>query len=173
MKSYFNRKLNDSSRDSILLVLCLAALILIIRKTDALINPQFWAEDGTLFFLEQYKYGVSAFFRDYAGYLHLVPRVIALFAERFFPYSLIPTVYNYSSLLITLLVVLSVFSARFKLNNKSLAALAIVLVPHYKNEIFLNITNFVIRFFLTVEYVFYNGTFNQKSKITLLLVKAF
>lgn len=106
-----------------------------------MINPQFWAEDGTLFFLEQYKYGVSAFFRDYAGYLHLVPRVIALFAERFFPYSLIPTVYNYSSLLITLLVVLSVFSARFKLNNKSLAALAIVLVPHYKNEIFLNITN--------------------------------
>ena len=133
--------MGDNSKGSILLVLCLAALILTIRKTDALVNPQFWAEDGTLFFLEQYKYGVSAFFRDYAGYLHLVPRVIALFADRFFPYSLVPTVYNYSSLFITLLVVLSVFSPRFKLNNKPLAALAIVLVPHYKNEIFLNITN--------------------------------
>lgn len=106
-----------------------------------MINPQFWAEDGTVFFLGQYEFGVSALFKDYAGYLHLVPRVIALFADSFFPYSLIPTVYNYSSLLVTLFVVLSIFSPRFELNNKPLAALAIVLIPHYGNEIFLNITN--------------------------------
>ena len=106
-----------------------------------MVNPQFWAEDGTLFFLEQYKYGVSAFLRDYAGYLHLVPRAIAWFADRFFSYSLIPAVYNYSSLLVTLLVILSIFSPRLKINNKPLTALAIVLIPHYNNEIFLNITN--------------------------------
>jgi hypothetical protein len=141
MKSYFVDKLNFYLNDSALLILLITAVILIIRKTDALINPQFWAEDGFVFFLQQYEIGSAALTQAYAGYLLLVPRLIALVADLVFPYSLIPAVYNYLSLLITLIVVLSIFSPRFHVNHKSLLALAIVLVPHYENEIFLNITN--------------------------------
>lgn len=130
-----------NSRNSVLLILSLTALILIVRKTDALLNPQFWAEDGSVFFLQQYENGASALFQPYAGYLHFVPRLVAFFAESFFPYALVPAIYNYSSLIITLVVTLSIFSPRFQINNKPLVALAIVLVPHYSNEIFLNVTN--------------------------------
>lgn len=114
---------------------------MLIRKTDALTYPQFWAEDATVFFIEQYNQGPSALFNPYAGYLHLVPRLVALFSDALFPYYAAPYVYNYLSLALTLLVVLSVFSGRLDIGNKPLLALAIVLVPHYNGEVFLNITN--------------------------------
>jgi hypothetical protein len=71
----------------------------------------------------------------------IVPRLIALIADLFIPYAWIPAFYNYSSLLISCAVVASVFSPRFKAENKPVLALAIVLVPHYTGEIFLTITN--------------------------------
>ena len=112
-----------------------------IRKTDSLINPQFWAEDG-LFFIQQYNNGISAMFIPHAGYLHLVPRTIALLVDFFsVPYAWVPAVYNYLSLAVALSIVGSVFSPRFRVNNKPLIALSIVLVPHYSNEVFLTITN--------------------------------
>ena len=144
MKDYLTPRLdrhNSNSRSSILLVLSLTAIILFIRKTDALVNPQFWAEDGRLFFMEQYYNGASALFQDYAGYLHLIPRLIALIADSFFPYSLTPAVYSYSSFLITIIVVLSIFSPRFQINDKPLVALTITLIPHYTNEVFVNLAN--------------------------------
>jgi hypothetical protein len=141
VKLYLTERLNSDSRSSALLVLSVAALILFIRKTDSFINPQFWAEDGAIFFLQQYENGPSALFQEYAGYLNLVPRLIALIADLFFPYSAIPAFYNYSSLLLTLCVLLSIFSPRFKVKHKPLIALTIVLIPHYTNEVFLTITN--------------------------------
>lgn len=123
------------------MVLAAAALILYIRKTGALTYPQFWAEDATVFFIEQYNQGACALFNPYAGYLHLVPRLAALLTDAFFPYHAAPFAYNYLSLAITLLVVLSVFSERFNAGNKPLLALSVVLVPHYNGEVFLNITN--------------------------------
>jgi hypothetical protein len=135
------KKLGSDVRVSSALTLTVAALVLLIRKTDALLNPQFWAEDGTVFFLQQYEGGASALVRGYAGYLQLVPRLIALFADTLFPYAAIPSVYNYASLLLTLAVIANVFSPRFPGTNRPLLALAVVLVPHATNEVFLNVTN--------------------------------
>lgn len=70
-----------------------------------------------------------------------MPRLIALLADSFFPYSFAPYVYNYTSLIVTLLVIASIYSRRLILGNRDLLSLAIVLVPHYTNEVFLNITN--------------------------------
>ena len=74
--------------------------------------------------------------------------LIALFADTFFNYSTIPFVYNYLSLIVTLLVVVSIFSPRLKIDHKPLLALTVVLVPHSSNEIFMNITN--IQWFLSI-----------------------
>ena len=119
----------------------LAILILIVRKSDSLINPQFWAEDGTIFFAQQYEYGAASIFTPYAGYLHIVPRLIAVFADLFFSYANIPAVYNYTCLLITIIVIAHCFSPRLPLPFKPLLALSIVIVPQVLNEVFLNVTN--------------------------------
>jgi hypothetical protein len=123
------------------LISAISVIILFIRKTDAFVNPQFWAEDGALVFVQQYAYGGSAMLEPYAGYLTFVPRLVAFFADLLFPNSLIPVVYNYATLALTLLVVSSIYSPRVALPNKALLSLTMVLVPHYKNEIFLSLTN--------------------------------
>lgn len=124
-----------------LLVLIVASIVLMIRRTDSFLNPQFWAEDGVLFFIQQYEYGLPAVFKPYAGYLHIIPRLVALFADSFFSYSLIPSVYNLSCFAITLFVIANLFSPRLTIRNNALFALAIVLIPHFTNEVFMNLTN--------------------------------
>jgi len=119
----------------------IAILILIVRKSDSLSNPQLWAEDGTVFFAQQYEYGAASIFIAYAGYLHIVPRLIATLTDSIFSYSNVPAVYNYACLLITVIVIVHCFSPRLQLPFKPLLALSIVLVPHSLNEVFLNITN--------------------------------
>jgi len=119
----------------------MALIILLIRKTDAFVHPQFWAEDGALVFAQQYVYGGSAMLQPYAGYLTFIPRLVASLADSFFPASLIPAVYNYVTLALTLVVIASVYSPRLVLPHKALLSLTLVLVPHYKNEIFLSLVN--------------------------------
>lgn len=132
-------------------MILIAALVLLIRKTDAFVNPQFWAEDGSVFFIQQYLHGARALLIPYAGYLHLVPRVVALSAAALVPYAAAPLFYNLSSLVLTLAAVGSVFSPRFKSDFKPLIALAVVLVPQHANEIFLTITN--VQWVLTLVLV--------------------
>lgn len=125
-----------------LVILLGIGVILVVRKTDAFVNPQFWAEDGTVFFLQQYNHGFSAFWANSGGYLHAVPRVVAGFSDWIFPYNLTPLIYNYASFVVTLMVASIILSPRQKqLTNAPLMALSVVLVPHWTNEVFLNITN--------------------------------
>lgn len=126
---------------TVLLVLAAVAVILFVRKTDAFLHPQFWAEDGAVFFLQDYTLGPAAVWEPYAGYLHLVPRGVALASGALLPYAALPHAYNYASLLLTLLVVAGIFSPRLRLPRKPALALAVVLVPHLTNEVFLSLTN--------------------------------
>lgn len=130
----------SGTKKSVVCILLVVTAILFIRKTDSFTNPQFWAEDGTIFFYQQLISGASSALEPYAGYLHLAPRLIAIIAD-LFPYSITPVIYNYSSLGLTLFVVLYIFSPRLKCDKKLVMALAIVLVPHPTNEVFVNVTN--------------------------------
>lgn len=67
-----------------LLFLFLVALLL-LRKPDILTNPQFYAEDGAVFFRDQWAFPRIAIFLPYNGQFHLVPRTIALFDSMFSP----------------------------------------------------------------------------------------
>lgn len=141
MKINYRDIIYGESLKAKLTILIIAAIILLIRRTDSFLNPQFWAEDGTIFFLQQYKIGPSAIFLPYAGYIHLIPRLIALFSDMLFSYSIIPAAYNISSFIITLFVIAGIFSPRLNVKYKGLFALSLVLIPHYKSEVFMNITN--------------------------------
>jgi len=75
-------------------------LLLWMRRPDCLLNAQFWAEDGGLFFRDQMLYGFAkALVRPYAGYIHVIPRLIAGVAA-WLPVRWVPLAYNTCALLI-------------------------------------------------------------------------
>ena len=56
-------------------------LVVFSRRPDAVLRPQFWAEDGRVFFEDAYNVGWSeSLFRPYGGYFHAVPRLGAAVA---------------------------------------------------------------------------------------------
>jgi hypothetical protein len=119
--------------------LVFVGLVLFYRKPDALLNPQFWAEDGTVFFQDNYSRGLAAIFAPHAGYFQLLLRLIA-FVAGWFPLELQPAAYNYFSFGITLAVVAKLFSKRLHLPRPFLFAAAVPLVTH-TGEILLCLTN--------------------------------
>ena len=79
------------------LTLVIIVLITVVRGADRLFTPQFWAEDGAVFFQEAYHYPFfNSVLRGYNGYYHLIPRVIAEFAT-LFRLELAPTVFVLAS----------------------------------------------------------------------------
>lgn len=77
---------------------CLIFALLWLRRPDCLSHPQFWAEDGAVFFQQQFVAGYwTSIFNYYFGYIHLIPRTIA-FISSFFPIAHIPLVFNIFSL---------------------------------------------------------------------------
>lgn len=64
----------------------LVAVTLIIyawRAPELLTRPQFWAEDGAVFFAQQYDKLWPQLFTPYWGYIHFIPRSIAWIASLF------------------------------------------------------------------------------------------
>ncbi|KHD06402.1 hypothetical protein PN36_05040 [Candidatus Thiomargarita nelsonii] len=135
-----------STESDRLTVLFLCFLILLYREPDGFINPQFWAEDGEIFFQQNLILGFSALLEPYSGYLHLIPRLIS-YLTGFLPISFAPALYNFSALVITLFIINYLFSSRIHLPFKPLLAIAVVLVP-YNGEIMMSLTN--IQWFLPI-----------------------
>ena len=75
-------------------------VLLWLRRPDSLLNAQFWAEDGGVFFREQTLFGFwGALTRPYSGYLHVIPRMItAIVCE--LPVRWVPLGMNSSALLL-------------------------------------------------------------------------
>src|SRR4051812_5287771 len=65
------------TRPPLAITLVVCALVLAARRPDAIRTPQFWAEDSVVFYAHAYVAGVHAFWAQYAGYLHALPRLIA------------------------------------------------------------------------------------------------
>lgn len=118
----------------------LVSLILFVRKPDAFLNPQFWAEDGSTFFTQQVLLGVRAHFQPYAGYFNEVPRLVASLAT-LLPHLYAPAVYNGAALLVLAGLVWKLYSPRLALPCPLAFALAVVLVPHFGGEVFVSLAN--------------------------------
>lgn len=120
-----------------------AFLLLISRKSDILLNAQFWAEDGAYWFREAYTQGWVTLFKPHTGYLQTISRVVALTAQ-FVPLVWAPLVFNLAAIGIRLLVVGWLFSPRFLpgLSKwwRGLAALIYIGLPN-STEVLANLTN--------------------------------
>jgi len=156
---------NVATEPTRLSVLFLCFLILLYREPDGFFNPQFWAEDGAIFFQQNLILGLPALLEPYAGYLHVIPRLISYFSG-FFPVSFAPALYNFSALVLTLFVINYLFSPRIQLPFKPLLAIAIVLVPT-DGEILMNITN--IQWFLLLILILFIIQDKPNTRNQLLL----
>jgi hypothetical protein len=128
-----------AGRRLLLLLLGLAAL-LALRKPDALLNPQLWAEDGSVFLVEQEQGGAAAILQPYMGYLHLLPRLTAWSAAQLLDPAWWPAWYNGIAFLVWCGVLARTLSPRLPLPHRPWLALAVIAGPQ-TGEILGTITN--------------------------------
>lgn len=112
------------------------------RRADAFTNPQFWAEDGMVFFMEQEFADAFIPFRNYNGYIHFLPRCVSYFVKVCaIPYELVPTCYNY----ITYLFYLGYFALLWKfIPTNPFTRLCMIVglgILPVTPEVYMNLTN--------------------------------
>src|SRR5437764_12478785 len=66
-----------------LIIFAIGCLIVFSRSPDALLNAQFYAEDGSLFYRDAYQSGLHSLLMTYSGYFHRLLRLTALLAWLF------------------------------------------------------------------------------------------
>lgn len=130
---------------------CGVFLLLFARRPDALLNAQFWAEDGVIFFHSALLDGVHSLLVPYSGYVHVIPRLVA-FAALALPFAFQPLAYDVAALAIAAGVLTLFVSRAYRyLVHSDLARAAIVIaaasVP-FGGEVIGDITN--IQWFLTL-----------------------
>ncbi len=125
-----------------LIVFAVSFLILLSRRPDAVLNAQFFAEDGRDWFLDAYNHGLRSLFIPESGYLHLLHRMIALFAV-LFPLALAPLVMNLCAIVVQILPVNIFLTSRFNYISLKIRLLVCFLYLALPNaaEIHANVTN--------------------------------
>lgn len=93
-------------------LLCFAALV--SRSPSVVFRPQFWAEDGQLFYQQAHALGfLHTLIIPYGGYLLTLPRLTAGLSL-LLPLSLAPLLFNLVALLVQCLPAVYLFSARMQ-----------------------------------------------------------
>jgi hypothetical protein len=116
------------------------AALLALRKPSALLTPQLWAEDGSIFLAQNDQLGLRALVEPYQGYLHTLPRLIAWAASHLADPAWWPLLYNGAAGALALAVIARTFSPRLALPGKPALALALLLGAR-TGEVLFNITN--------------------------------
>ncbi len=150
----------------------LAAAALALRKPWALHTPQLWAEDGSVFLVQDGQLGVSAWWTPYNGYLHLLPRLIAWIARLTVDVAWWPAVYNGLAFACSAAVFARLASPRVHLPAKPGLMLAFALVAG-TGETLLNVTNlqwFTAFFLLLQLFTAPPATAAQRAGDLLILV---
>jgi hypothetical protein len=133
------------SRSTYPLFGALLAALLLLRSPGSLLHPQFWAEDGTLFFQEAFNRGFLATVAQPAsGYLHSFPRLVAGFSL-LLPMAQAPLVFNLAAFAVQLIPALYLLNPRMSrlipsFAGRALAALLYVALPA-SSETHVNLTN--------------------------------
>jgi len=72
-------------------------IVLALRRPDSLLNPQFWAEDGSVYFSQALVSGPASIFSPHMGCLWILPRIVAL-AVTLLPVLWAPFAFNLTAL---------------------------------------------------------------------------
>ena len=128
-------------------VLLLVFLLVALRRPDVLFRPQFEAEDGSIFFGQNANFGWHAIFIPHGGYLHVIPRLLALLAGCL-PIGSQPAAYAVLGLGVLLAVVARLLRSTVPLPHKPWLALAIVLGVRGTGELLANLV--ALQWFLSL-----------------------
>lgn len=124
-------------------ILIVPFFIIIIRDLRLFIDPQLWAEEGTIYFREAYFYGFKTIFKVELGYYSLLPRIFSYISAQF-PLETVPMFMILFSLFVWLvphiLIGLSRNERLYSFKNKTICSL-ILLLTGPSDEIFLNSIN--------------------------------
>lgn len=131
------------------LVFIITSLLIVLHRPDMILNPQPFAEDAPVFLEQVRALGMKSIFVPYAGYYHLVPRVIFYLAYNVGlitgnGISIFPHLTNTAAIIISALSVLLILHPMFSwvagLKWRIFLAFLIVTIPH-SEEIFGMATN--------------------------------
>lgn len=124
------------------LIVVAAVLIAFSHQPDRILHPQFWAEDGAVWFANAHELGTRALIVPYAGYLNTFPRLIALVAQPL-PLAAAPLLFNLMALAFQILPALFFLSPRFgflSLRLRMVLAFVYLALPN-SAEVSFGITN--------------------------------
>lgn len=113
--------------------------VVAFKSNDSLSYPQFWAEDATVFFSDQFGRGWPQLTSPYAGYLHTLPRLVAWLASWLSP-SKAPLLYNAAAVVLSAAAITLTCRRVRAYVPKWIVALSFLAVPT-SGEIFGTITN--------------------------------
>lgn len=124
------------------LFLCAVFLLLFFRNPRLFIYPEPWAEDMRIFLSQEYNTGFpETAFTLYAGYIHLLPRIIAWISMKF-GLSDAMRVMNISVLLIKILVIYLIYkSQEIRSGVIKLSLIAYLVLLPFADEVCNNVTN--------------------------------
>lgn len=115
------------------------------RRHDALTNPQFWAEDGRIWYADAYNRGiVYSLLTPQDGYYQTISRLVACFAQ-LLPLAQAPLVFNLTAIAVKVLVANFLLSRRMStlipsLGGRAAIAFLYLAMPH-SSETNANLTN--------------------------------
>ncbi|MBQ7221419.1 MAG: hypothetical protein IJS28_10605 [Synergistaceae bacterium] len=126
-----------------LCVFLISVLVMFQRKPHVLVYANFWAEDGKIFFEQMYHEGLKSLLYPYAGYLHLVPRLVMFIT---LPFGIInaPLISNFMSLVLRALPMVFLFTERFSFMGMACRFflwIYCLIMPQALEETIGNITN--------------------------------
>ncbi|MBO3460385.1 hypothetical protein [Aetokthonos hydrillicola] len=121
-----------------------AFVILMSRRPDALLNAQFWAEDGKYWYADAYNLGIHSLVLPSSGYFQTISRLLGAVVQ-FFPLVWAPFIFNLTAIVIQILPVNLIASLRFSqlipsLHTRLFLGLLYLALPN-SYEIHANITN--------------------------------
>ena len=91
--------------------LVVGSALFVIRGWSRLVKPGMWAEDGTRFLPESHTLGLASITHPFAGYIHVLPRLIAL-VLRLVPLGGVPAAYTLAAVTVALAIFSTVLSKR-------------------------------------------------------------
>jgi len=113
---------------NILLMSLIFFILLYLRRSDQLLYPQIWNEDGTQNFVSYLKYGWSNIFEPVSGYLILLPKIITNMSLEISAIYY-PEISTYFAWIFTVFIALCVAFSPTNLRFPIFSSLLIFLIP--------------------------------------------
>jgi len=147
-------------------ILIVGATIIICRRPDIVLYPQFWAEDGKVWYADAYRYGLIAVMFPHSGYFQTISRLIAV-ASQAVPLYTAPLFFNIFAIFFRIAPALFLWSTRFdrlipSRRTRLFLIGAYLLLPN-SAEIFANVTNIQSYLALLSALILISETPNTKN----------